>query len=73
MRIPAILEKSKALKFGPGVAAEGELPEADSGLVLFFSSVDSVFSSTVPQFYNSRNSKINNKPTTKSDWNDSIQ
>ena len=40
-----MLEKSKALKFIAGFAAEGELPEAppDSGLGLFVS----VFSSTV--------------------------
>jgi len=47
LRILAILEKSKALKFKPGIADEVELPEADSGLELLFSSVDLGFSSTV--------------------------
>ncbi|WZZ76960.1 hypothetical protein YC2023_088330 [Brassica napus] len=47
LRIPAMLEKSKALKFKPGgLADEGELPEAvNSGLGLLFSSVEPVFSS----------------------------
>ncbi|KAF2553235.1 hypothetical protein F2Q68_00038050 [Brassica cretica] len=46
LRIPDMLEKSKALKLPGGLADEGELPEAvNSGLGLLFSSVEPVFSS----------------------------